>query len=252
MSNCDQKYLVVDYFFNELNREEKQQFEKHLSYCGICQENLTALVTTSRIMKHQKREQPERELLQKYHIQLANEFSENRQVTSAIEKILEKFIRRPSIAIRLAEAMVLILIGIFIGKTTIWKSTSAPESIALNDVPLQSQVEELLLKHYLQQTEMILLDVANLDPVEDEKLIFNLIQSTKYRYLLQKTLFLREQAKELENHQLSELLNQIELILLELYNMEKNAFVETLSVVKQQLKDSHLLIEIKSMNQIEI
>ncbi len=252
MSNCDQEYIVVDYFFNELNQRERQNFENHLSYCKVCQEHVTALATTSKVLKKQKREQPEKKLLQNYHLQLANEFNTGKKVNSGFDQIIEKFIRRPSIAIRLAESVVLILIGIFIGKMTIQESSTALDSVALNDVPFGSQVEELLLKNYLQQTEMILLDVANLDPVEDEQLLFNLIQSSKYKYLLQKTLLLRDQAKELENHQLSGLLNQIELILLELYNMETNASVETLSLIKQQLKETHLLIEIKSLDQIQI
>jgi len=132
----------------------------------------------------------------------------------------------------------------------IWKSASVPGSFVVNDLISEPSVEELILKNYLQETEMIFLDVSNLDPVDDHQLISNLVQSAKYKYLLQKTLLLRDQAKELENRQLSDLLNRIELILLELCNMEKNAYVETLAVIKKQLKDTHLLIEMKSVGQI--
>lgn len=250
MSTCDQKYLVVDYFFDELSKDDKQQFERHFSGCKTCQEHLNVLVTTSQVMKKQRREPPKKELLRNYHLQLENEFSEDKETSSFIERILDKFVRRPSIAIRLAEAMVFILMGMFIGKTMIWKSASAPESIVMNDFISELSVEELILKNYLQQTEMIFLDVSNLDPVDDHQLISNLVQSAKYKYLLQKTLLLRDQAKELENQQLSDVLNRIELILLELCNMEKNAYVETLAIIKKQLKDTHLLSEMKSVGQI--
>jgi len=250
MSTCDQKYLVVDYFFDELNRDERQPFESHLADCEACQEHLAALKTASQMMKQQRREPPEKGLLQNYHVQLENEFSNDKEKISLIEKIRDKFIRRPSIPFRLAEAMVFILIGIFIGKTMIWKSDSVPGSFVVNDLISEPSVEELVLKNYLQETEMIFLDVSNLDPVEDHQLISNLVQSAKYKYLLQKTLLLRDQAKELENQQLSDVLNRIELILLELCNMENNAYVETLAIIKKQLKDSHLLIEMKSLNQI--
>jgi hypothetical protein len=116
----------------------------------------------------------------------------------------------------------------------------------------QPLVEDLILKNYLQETEMIFLDVANLDPIEDQRLISSLVQSAKYKYLLQKTLLLREQASELENSQLSDVLSQIELILLELCNMEANAYEETLFLIKQQLKDTHLLIEMQTLNQLDI
>jgi hypothetical protein len=250
MSSCDQKYLVVDYYFDELGKHNKQQFENHLLGCEACQEHLAALETASRMMKQQRREPPEKELLRSYHLQLENEFSKDEEKISLIEKIRDKFIRRPSIPFRLVEAMVFILIGIFIGKTMIWKSASVPGSFVVNDLISEPSVEELILKNYLQETEMIFLDVSNLDPVDDHQLISNLVQSAKYKYLLQKTLLLRDQAKELENRQLSDLLNRIELILLELCNMEKNAYVETLAVIKKQLKDTHLLIEMKSVGQI--
>jgi hypothetical protein len=235
MSTCDQKYVVVDYFFDELNRNERQQFESHLTNCEVCQEHLAALQTTSQVMKQQKREAPEKEVLRNYQLRLKQEFADDTEKISFIKKILDKFIRRPSIAVRLAEAMVFILIGIFIGKSVIWNSAS---------------VEEVVLKNYLQETEMIFLDVSNLDPVTDHQLISNLVQSAKYKYLLQKTLLLRDEAKELENQQLSDVLNRIELILLELCNMEKNSYAETLAIIKKQLKDTHLLIEMKSVGQI--
>jgi len=252
MSKCDQQFLVVDYFFGELTSDVQLEFENHLETCASCQEHMNALAATSTVIKKQKRKKPQKELLHKYQLQLKNEFYEEKKITSWIEKISEKFIRRPSITIRLAEVLVLLLVGIFIGRLTIWKSFTPNEDVAVSQINVDSSIKQLLLQNYLQETEMIFLDVANLDPVEDQKIILNLIQSSKYKFLIQKTLLLRDQARDLENHQLYELLNQIELILLELYNMEKNAYVETLSVIKQQLKDSHLLIEITSMNQMDI
>lgn len=250
MKTCDHQLLVVDYFFDELDQDRREQLKNHISGCKICQEQFNALTSTSKIVKQQKREQPEKELLNQYHLQLKNKFYNPKTTTGWLEKLLNKFVRRPSIAIRLAEAVVFILIGVFLGKTTIWNSDVQDQSVALNNMDYEFLADEILLKNYLQETEMILLDVANLDPQDDEQIIFNLIQSTKYKYLLQKTLLLRDQAKELENQQLSDLLNRIELIFLELCNMEKNAYVETLAIIKKQLKDSHLFIEMKSLNQI--
>ncbi len=252
MSKCDQQYQVVDYFFDELKGDEKRQFKSHLAGCQICQEHLSALTTTSRVTRRQQRAKPAKELLRNYHLQLENIFSEDRQSISLMDKILDKLIRRPSIAIRLAEAAVLILVGFFIGKVSIEKPGRVTEPLLLNDATAYSQTESLLLKNYLQQTEMVLLDVKNLDPIEDQELIFNLIQSAKYRYLLQKTLLLKKEAKDLEDQQLSQILNKIELILLELDNLEANGYIETMSLIKKQLQDTPLLIEIKSLNKMDI
>lgn len=250
MKRCNNKFHVIAYFFDELDPDSRTQFSNHISGCKHCQEQLNALKATSKIVKQRKRKQPEKELLYQYHLQLKNKFYPEKAINSAIKNLLDKFVRRPSIAIRLAEAVVFILIGVFLGKTILWNADVKSELVALNKTEYEFLVDDIILKNYLQETEMILLDVANLDPEDDEQIINNLIQSAKYKYLLQKTLLLRDQARELKNQQLSDLLNRIELILLELCNIEKNAYAETLAIVKKQLKDSHLFIEMKSLNQI--
>jgi len=252
MSSCDQKYLIVGYFFNEMTPHQQQQFEHHLAGCDKCQQYLNVLATTSSAIKKHKREQPDKELLNNYHFQLKNKFLGEERILLKIEKHFQAFLTKPSISLRIAEAVVLLLIGFFIGKMGFKGSDSLKQSIIPDGLTFQSPVEQLLLNNYLQETEIVLLDVANLDPVEDSKIIFNLIQSAKYKHLLQKTILLRDQAKELENYQLTGLLNQIELILLELYNVEKNTLAETFYDIKQQMKDSHVLIEINSMNQRKI
>ena len=249
MSRCDRQFLVVDYFFGELTPAEKKDFQAHLAGCTNCQKHLDALADTSKLVNAQQREQPPKELLRQYRLKLKNEFYEEKDDTSWLRNIWEQFILKPSVAVRFAEALVLILIGIFVGRFWIWNSATPTVPVQFSQ---DSSINELLLTNYLQETEMIFLDVANLDAVDDQKIILNLIQSAKYKYLIQKTLLLRDQAREQENHQLSDLLNQIELVLLELYNMETSSYTETLSIVKQQLNRSHILLEIKSLNELDI
>ena len=252
MSKCDRKFLVVDYFFHELKGEDKREFETHLVGCKTCERHLAALTETSRVLEGQRREKPEKKLLRNYHRLLQNEFKVSESWTSRFDTIFDNLVRRPSIAIRFAEAVVLILIGVFIGRTFIWQPNTISVPNGSISLASQPQVEDLILKNYLQETEMIFLDVANLDPIEDQRLISSLVQSAKYKYLLQKTLLLRDQVDESENSQLSDVLGQIELILLELFNIEANAYEETLFLIKQQLKDTHLLIEMKTLNQMDI
>lgn len=96
---------------------------------------------------------------------------------------------------------------------------------------------------------MVLLDVDNLDPIEDQMVIANLIQSAKYKYLTQKTILLKEQAQRSGDQRMIELLSQVELILLELCNIEAPADIETFLQIQQQLKEKYLLMQIKSLKQ---
>lgn len=252
MSSCKQKYLAVDYFFDELSEEQKVQYESHLGQCAFCQAHLDDLKSTAKIVHPYKREQPGKKALQNYHDQLKAQFFTEKEKSNILEKIVDILFKRPSIPIRLAEALVVLVVGIFIGKYFVWTSDSSITPVIQNQNIYRASNEAFLLKNYLQETEMVLLDVANLDPIEDQKIIFDVIKSTKYRYLLQKTILLKDQAEQLEDHQLQGLLNQIELILLELCNLEEQAFPETIQEIKQQLKKSYLLMEIKSIKHQEI
>jgi len=252
MSSCNQKYLVVDYFFDELPSDQKTHIESHLGQCELCQQYLDDLKGTATAVKRFQRQQPDKKFLKNYHRQLQEQFFPEKKKTHIFENLIDIFIRRPSIAIRIAEAVALLVLGIFIGRNFVWQSEFSPAPMAQYQNDYQSLNEDLFLKNYLQETEMVLLDVSNLDPIEDQKIIFNLIQSTKYRYLLQKTALLKNQAYELEDQQLIELLNRVELILLELCNLEEQVSPAAIDEIKQQLKRSYLLMEIKSIKHQEI
>jgi hypothetical protein len=252
MSSCNQKHFTVDYFFDELTDDQKLKYENHLKRCELCQQHLDALKGTATAVKRFQRQQPDKKFLKNYHRQLQEQFSSEKKRTPIIDKVIDIFIRRPSIAIRIAEAVALLVVGVFIGRNFVWQSEFLRTPLSQYQNNYQILNEDLLLKNYLRETEMVLLDVSNLDPVEDQKIIFNLIQSTKYRYLLQKTALLKNQAYELEDQQLIELLNRVELILLELCNLEEQVSPAAIDEIKQQLKRSYLLMEIKSIKHQEI
>lgn len=249
MNRCNQKYLLIDYVFNELTLDQKKQLKRHLDGCQDCQKYLTAVATTFNTIKNLKREKPGPGSLHNYHLKLKQAFGTEKIAGPRIEKLVQSFIQKPSIPARIAEAFILLLIGFFIGQTRLLKVDYPIPATFLEHEIYHSAIEPGLLKNYLQETEMILLDVANLDPTEDLKIIIHLIQSAKINYLLQKTILIREQAKKLNDDRLAGLLNQIELILLDLSNFKKNELAETISEIKEQMKVSHLLIEIKSIKQ---
>lgn len=253
MKTCDRQYLVVDYFFDELDKKQKNEFEKHLANCEICQNYLNAFSATAPIIKRQKRLLPEKELMNEYSQQLKANYYLPKKFSTTIKDFFESLIITPSIPIRIAEAAILILIGIFIGKEIIWKSQPVPVQQFVNSNGYGvSYVSDLIVKNYLQDTEMILLDVANIDPDEDEQVILSLSQLAQYGSLLQKTSLCRSQAEATNNEKLVNLIDDIELILLELCNIEKKTLQEKVFEIRQQINESNLLFEIKNYSGDEI
>lgn len=253
MTNCDRKYDAVDYFFNEMTDEQRKKFEKHVNECEQCRKQLDELVSVSKQVEKYQRPKPDENLLRQYQRDLENEYFRENGFRFQLEKLKRKFITRPSLGIRLAEAFAILLIGIFIGKMTLWKSEQMPDDFHSENVAITSTAAEaLLLNNYLQEAEMILLDVANLDPVADHSLILDLKKIAEYRRLLQKTLLCREHAQQINNEKLGDLINQIELILIELCNIEQVSLDETFTNLKQQLEETNLLHNIKNVNQSKI
>jgi len=249
MNRCQQQHLVVDYFFNELNKIQRAEFERHLANCQVCHESYTALSEIAPLIKKQQRADPNNRLFRQYHRNLRKMFSTSNGISAAVSKIGRFLFSNPPIPVRIAEAAALIIIGIFIGRLTFWES---PATTHINPDKYAEVMEptagEVLMKNYLQETEMILLDVANLNPVEYEQFLIHLKQFAIYKSLLQKTILCREQAQELNNEKLLTLIDEIEPILLELSNIENETLNETLAEIRSQIKESHLLLELKAIS----
>ena len=248
MKTCDKQYLVVDYFFDELDQKRKNEFEKHLADCEICRNYVEVFSATAPIIKRQKRLLPEKELMNEYSQRLKENYYSPKKFSTTIKEFFESLIITPSIPIRVAEAAVLILIGIFIGKEIIWKSQPVSvQQFANGNKYGTSYVSELIINNYLQETEMILLDVANVNP-DDEQILLSLSQLAQYGNLLQKTTFCRTQAEETKNEKLINLIDDIELVLLELCNVEKKTLQEKIFEIRKQINESNLLFEIQNFS----
>ncbi|MFZ5517379.1 MAG: anti-sigma factor family protein [Candidatus Zhuqueibacterota bacterium] len=253
MIPCRRKYEAVDYVYNEMTAKQRQDYEHHVAECDQCRDQVDQLQFVNSVAETYRRPEPDKKLLQQYHRALREKYGSGKRFSFKLEHLKEKFITRPTIGIRFAEAFAILVIGIFIGKMTLWKSESLTKNGGLENATMTSAaVESLLLNNYLQEAEMVLLDVANLDPVDDHSVILDLKKIAEYRRLLQKTMICREHARSSHDEKLENLLNQIELILIELCNIEQVSLDESVLSLKQQLDDTNLLYSIKHVNQNKI
>jgi len=253
MISCKRKYEAVDYVYNEMTEKQRENYELHVTACEQCQDQIRQLQIVNTLAEAYRRPEPDKKLVRKYHQELREKYYNGSRFSFALEHLKEKLITRPSIGIRFAEAFAILVIGIFIGKMTLWKSDIPTKNGVFENAGLTSSVVEIvLLNNYLQEAEMVLLDVANLDPVADHSVILDLKKIAEYRRLLQKTMICREHARTSRDEKLENLLNQIEVILIELCNIEQVSLDESVMSLKQQLHDTNLLYSIKHVNQDNI
>lgn len=251
MKTCAKQYQIVDYFFDELNEIQKNEFEKHLANCEDCRNYFESFFSTAALIKEQKRIKPKPEMLDLYYQALKTKYPTRKKFSFRAKDLLDFLIIKPSFPIRIAEAAVLLMIGIFIGRATIWKAEPVQQFTNGNGYAA-SHVSELILNHYLQETEMILLDVVNTSPDEDDQVLLSFAQLAQYGNLLQKTSLCRSKAEETNDEKLIMLIDDIELILLEICNIEQRTLTEKVNEIREQINESNLLFEIKNFTGKEI
>ncbi|NOZ62648.1 MAG: hypothetical protein GXO74_13335 [Calditrichaeota bacterium] len=249
MRECPRQNLIVDFVFHEMDGAARKKFEEHLNNCDICQMRLQQFEGTIPVIKKMRRDQPEKNILENYQKTLKNSFYPKLSLRWRLQEWLEDFFVTPSLSMRLAQAAAMLVIGVLLGRLFFFQP-QAPVSVTSNaNQMIAANVSDQLLQHYLQETEMILLDVANTNPAEDAQMISSMKELAIYRRLLQKTVLCRERAEELKDPALANLIDEIELIFLDLCNAEDESLNEMLQHVRSQIKDSHILLEINTVEQ---
>ncbi|HDP97573.1 MAG TPA: hypothetical protein ENN22_00105 [bacterium] len=251
MKQCPFQDRVIDYFFGELSFSEKSEYNTHLSQCPVCAENLKAIKLISPKIKSRQREQPDPEMLRRYEHALKQSWPVSSQQPSIWKRLLQNFVFKPSLTIRLAEGVALIIIGFFIGRLAVWQpsiNNQLEKEVELSMI----HANEQLMENFMQEAEILLLDVANLNPDEDEQILSKLKQLATYRNLKHKTMLCRHRAEQLGDDKLISLLDELEPILLEFCNLEDEMLPEKLSEIQFMIRESQLLNEIKYFNQQKI
>ena len=94
-------------------------------------------------------------MLNLYYQALKTKYPTRKKFSFRTKDLLDFLIIKPPFPIRIAEAVVVLMIGIFIGRATIWKAEPAQQFTNGNDYTT-SHVSELILNHYLQETSKVL------------------------------------------------------------------------------------------------
>lgn len=237
MKTCRFKNKIIDYLYGELKGIELDEFKNHMDTCCYCSEFLHNFLYTKQLLSKKIRPQPQKSFLNYYHQKLKEIYHNDNIINRRLQKIIQNVIIRPSIAVRLAKIAVILILGIFIGKS-LNRTEIPPRMVSRNNA------ETRFLKNYLFETELLLLEISNCDREQDLKF---LLSNNNCKTLLQKTLFLKEQAKKYNNIRLLDLLDRLEIILLESANMDDSDSAEQLNYVRKNIKDWHIFVELKQM-----
>jgi len=246
MSDCKKcKPLFLEAFYEELDAQKKQFFKDHLQVCDNCRSEFDEMKSTLKFMSKRVRPEPEKDYWDSYEERLAQriEKEEESQVKreSWWKKLWQPFDLAPKWAYQIAAALVLIVVGVIIGRMIFSPSVSEIQQAS------QQPRTELVLRtqHYIERSKLILLALVNFDPATEDPYALDFpYQQRISRELVQEAGFLKSELAESDQERLASLITSLEVILLQIANLESENDFEAIELVKEGANRRGILMEI--------
>ncbi len=247
------EHQIVDALFGDLDAAGWADLQQHLDSCSACaaefQEMQQTLAVTAQV--------PEPELPASYwseynerlaaRIEAARPFGHLTRLRDEIRnRLAPLFMPRPSV-IQWGGALALVLLGVFIGRQ--WQNEPAviPAQPTPGQVDAALQTVQLTEKtrEYLDRSKILLLGLVNFDIEEDDPSFFNLPQQQALASeLVQEAALLKTELNESREQQLSALIEDLELILLQIANLEMQQDVPSIELIQRGVDRGALLLKI--------
>jgi len=254
MSDCKKcQDLFGEAFYEELNAEQKSFLESHISICAGCESEYTDITSTLKVMEKRNRPEPGQAYWNGYWNRLATRMEEEKTLTPKSESWWRSFSRAftfaPKWAFQTAVALLLVVLGIYIGRM-IFSPSATEVQQALQQPAVASQVEQSAeythrAQNYIERSKLILLALINFDPETEDSYALNLpYQQQVSRELVREASFLKEGIADSDQRRLRNLITDLEVILLQIANLESERDFEAIELVKKGADSRGILLQI--------
>jgi hypothetical protein len=245
MKICTYQKYLLPCLQQELSQEKSDDVRKHLSICDQCAVEWKRLSMVHTMLTNRERTAVPQNLYNDYIASLHRRFAPVPLWRIAFEKAVDgvrQFFSSPMPAYRLSRAFVILLAGIFIGRS-IFVVNKLQHDIPVQPVSMSAELsgQDLqFLNAYLVRSEVLLLTIANtpLDSLRKDDVHIN-------RELAQALLFQSQQAQRkvslLEDDALVSFMNHLEFVLLEVSNRSDDEIQTTFRDLKDMIKDARMV-----------
>jgi hypothetical protein len=243
MNNCERfQDQFVDALYNELIPQSQNEFNVHLKECPDCSASYEKLQKTLNVMDERVHHEPSPEYWQKY--------DESLKTRLAKAKTKEKgsviwFQKIPGWVLKAAAAFILVALGILIGRNYMAPTPTRIVETPPTVVPVQKASMDPETRRFLERSEILLVGIVNLEPDEDSTYSTDLSAQKKMsRELIQQAPMIRANLKGPERRRLTQLVSDLELILLQIANLESENDVPEIELVKSGVDRKGVLFKI--------
>jgi hypothetical protein len=244
MNNCQRfEEQFVDALYGELKAEPKQDFDSHLKECAQCRALYQTMQKTLNVMDERVRPDLSPDYWQQYDASLQKRIVETKSKEKG--KVLF-FSIIPGWALKAAAAFILVAVGILIGR---YYMTPAPQQVVhkevIRRVPVQRASLDPETKRFLERSEILLVGIVNLEPDENSTYSRDLsTQKQMSRELILQAPVIKANLKGPERRRLTQLVSDLELILLQIANLEAESDVPEIELVKSGVDHKGVLFKI--------
>jgi hypothetical protein len=240
-------------YYEELDAEQRYFFDKHLLVCPKCKSGFAEMASTLKVMAKKIRPEPGQTFWDDYWNRLENRMKEEKSDQPKPEPRWRTFPRTlsfaPRWAFQAAAALLLVVFGVFIGKTVFSPSAQVIQQARQESgyVSQQQPGAELIRRtqNYIERSKLILLAIVNFDPKTEDPYGLNFpYQQQISRQLVKEAAFIRDGLADSNQRRLQGLITDLEVILLQIANLESGQDFDALELVKEGVDSRGILLKI--------
>jgi hypothetical protein len=260
MNDCKKcEWLFDDVFYGKISKEDNEFLEHHLENCSNCRLELKRNNSMLSGISIKSTSEVPTDFWDNYnfnlHQRLLSEglLEENQPLNKHLNKQIQMKNQRPQYfawlstllaprwALQIVTAVILVIIGIFIGRFLFnsspirvedFASTKSPNSFS-QAISTQTMITLQQMDRFLDRSRVILMAIENFDPETESTHAINLpYQKEISRQLVNQAVALKIDLSKTRQRRLKELLGELEVILMQIANIDSGSEMETLQLVK--------------------
>jgi hypothetical protein len=253
MSECSKcRNYFVDALYDELTPEQKDHFNHHMETCSSCRSEFEKMKSALEIMDLREQDSLPGEFWSDFQQRLESRLDreEKRKKTNVVQFFSPlKMLRTvPRWTQYLAAAILLVAIGIFIGRYFSPGSYS-PEPVAQIDNQSSSLIKQTAVDdrayRYLERSKILLLGIVNLDPEAEEASAPDYSRERQVaRGLIQEAAVLKDDLTNANQRKLYQLVSDLEVILLQIANLETTNDLPAVEMIRSGVDRRGILLKI--------
>ena len=238
--------------YDELEPSRMHQFQAHLEQCAACRNAFNEMKSVLTMMSAKKNIKPEPAFWNGFWDRLVNRMKQNRPSVQKGSYFLSRLFKvspfLPGWGPRLAQAVAMIAIGIFIGYLFFgqpWRKGRISDNLPEKSAPIRQAAIDQQALEYLERSKVLLLGLVNLDTdqVDLSSMDFSR-QKEISRELIQEANVFQKQLKGTEYRRLLALTGELEMIMMQICNYQETFDLPAIELIKSGVENQAILLKI--------